>query len=89
MALELIVVPTREETREKLVSQNYGWMTGKKISRIRPMSPLECHEMGWVFDYEDYAVVVEFEDGTAFVPLRDPEGNGCGFLAATEKRDDA
>jgi len=81
-------VATREQTRDELVSRNYGWMTGKKISRVRPMSPFECHEMGWAFDHEHFAVVVEFEDGTAFVPLRDPAGNGCGFLAPAERRDD-
>lgn len=72
---------TREQKREKLVSDAYGWMTGKKIARVRPLTPFECHAMGWTYDHQAFAVAVEFEDGTAFVPMADPEGNGCGFMA--------
>lgn len=79
---------TRIDAREELVSKAYGWMAGKKIARVRPLTPLECHEMGWTYDYEAFAVVVEFEDGTAFVPMADPEGNGCGYLAETTVREE-
>jgi len=80
-------VTTRIDARDELVSETYGWMAGKKIARVRPLTRPECHEMGWTYDHEAFAVVVEFEDGTAFVPMADPEGNGCGFLAEATVRE--
>lgn len=69
--------------KQKYITRDYGSFVGKTIKLIRPLTEIECEEMGWEFAHEDYAVVVEFTDGTGFVPMADPEGNGCGFLAET------
>jgi len=69
--------------RQKYIARDYGSFVGKKIKLIRPLTKGECADMGWEFAYEDYAVVVEFTDGTGFIPMADPEGNGAGFLAET------
>ncbi|MBM4058557.1 MAG: hypothetical protein FJ275_10045 [Planctomycetes bacterium] len=71
--------------KQKYVTRDYGSFVGKKIKLIRPLTEDECSGMGWEFAYEDYAVVVEFTDGTGFIPMRDPEGNGAGFLGATAR----
>ena len=69
------------ESKEKYVLRDYGIFVGKTIKTIRPLTESECRNFGWDFIHEDYAVFVEFTDGSGFVPMRDPEGNGSGFLA--------
>lgn len=66
--------------KQKYVTRDYGFLVGKTIKAVRPLTEGECEDIGWEFAHEDYAVVVEFTDGTGFVPLADPEGNGAGFL---------
>ena len=63
------------------IARDYGKFVGKTIAKIRPLTFDECDDMAWDYDHEDYAVVVFFTDGTAFIPMADPEGNGAGFLA--------
>lgn len=63
------------------IARDYGKFVGKTIAKIRPLTFDECDEMAWDYDHEDYAVVVFFTDGTAFIPMADAEGNGAGFLA--------
>lgn len=70
--------------KKKYITRDYGSFVGKTIKEIRPLTKDECDLMGWEFQYEDYASVVIFTDGTGFIPLADPEGNGAGFLEATE-----
>jgi len=67
----------------KYVSRDYGFMVGKTVKAVRPMTQEECDDLAWEFEYEDYAVVVVFTDGTGFIPMADEEGNGSGFLAET------
>jgi hypothetical protein len=73
---------TTYEQKKKYVARDFGFLKGKTIKGVRPLTEAECEAFGWDFAYEDYAVVVEFTDGTGFVPMADPEGNGCGFLEA-------
>ena len=63
------------------IARDYGKFVGKTIAKIRPLTFDECDDMAWDYDHEDYAVVVFFTDGTAFIPMADAEGNGAGFLA--------
>jgi len=72
---------TQTATRkEKYIARDYGFMVGKTVKTVRPLTEAECEEMAWDYEHEDYAVVVIFTDGTAFIPMADPEGNGSGFL---------
>ena len=72
---------TKHAEKEKYVARDYGKYEGKTIAKIRPLTLDECEDMAWDYDHEDYAVVVFFTDGTAFIPMADAEGNGAGFLA--------
>lgn len=67
----------------KYIARDYGSFVGKTIKEIRPLTKEECEDIGWEFAFEDYAAVVIFTDGTGFIPLADPEGNGAGFLEET------
>lgn len=55
-------------------------LVGKKIVSIRPFVREELDHFSWMGEDEHYAVVISFDDGTQVVPMRDPEGNGSGFL---------
>lgn len=64
--------------RTKYINREFGSLVGKTVASVRPLSPEECAAFAWNYEYEE-AWVVEFTDGTAMVPMRDPEGNGAGF----------
>lgn len=56
-------------------------LVGKKIVSVRPFEREELDDFYWLGGEEEYyAVVISFDDGTQVVPMRDPEGNGSGFL---------
>lgn len=56
-------------------------LVGKTVVLVRPLSPDEITVFGWN-DYNSVtAIVIVFDDGTAIVPMQDPEGNGSGVLA--------
>jgi hypothetical protein len=58
----------------KLASQ----LVGRTITEVRRLTR---EEQDGAFGFEDeLAIVVILSDGTYFLPLRDPEGNGAGFL---------
>jgi len=69
--------------KTKYIKRDYGSFVGKTIKTIRPLTKEECEDCAWDFDHEHYAVVVIFTDGSGFIPMADPEGNGAGFLAET------
>jgi len=68
-------------SKKQYISHCYGCFVGKTIKSIQPLTKSECDGMGWEYEFEDLAVVVMFTDGSGFVPMRDEEGNGAGFLA--------
>lgn len=58
-------------------------LIGRTITRIRYLSDAEVTERGWM----SAPIVIELDDGTAFHPASDDEGNDAGalhFLAAAE-----
>lgn len=55
-------------------------LVGKKIVNIRPFVSEELDHFYWGGEDKHYAVVITLDDGTQVVPMRDPEGNGSGFL---------
>lgn len=67
--------------RTDYLTKEYGDIIGKTVKRIRPLTEAECEDLSWDYDCEYEACVVVFTDGSAFIPMRDPEGNGAGFLA--------
>jgi hypothetical protein len=54
-------------------------LTGKRLAEVRPFTTEEYDLFYW--DSREDAVVLIFEDGTALIPMRDPEGNGAGHLS--------
>lgn len=60
----------------------FGSLVGKTIAMVRALTPDENIAMGWEADEEGFVLVCE--DGTAIIPMRDPEGNGAGFLALAD-----
>ena len=66
--------------KKKWIDREFKSLVGKRISRVRPMTPAECEDFGWDFQCERLAMVVIFDDGTCLVPSSDPEGNAAGFL---------
>lgn len=56
-------------------------LVGKRVVNIRPFVREELDHFYWIGGEEEhYAVVITFDDGTQVIPMRDPEGNGSGFL---------
>lgn len=70
--------------RAQYITNEYGSLVGKTILVVRPLMKQECDALAWQYGYERDAMVVIFTDGTAFIPMQDPEGNGAGFLALVE-----
>lgn len=68
------------EEKRAYITRDFGQLVGKKIVGVRPMSENECEMFAWDFDYNDYAMVLICDDGTAIIPSCDPEGNSAGFL---------
>lgn len=59
---------------------------GRKIVQIRPMMAEEIESMTW-YDQPGATVVIEFDDGRAWMPMQDPEGNGAGFIEVLDNED--
>ena len=68
------------------IKREYGSLVGKKIEKVRPMSPAELKMFYWNSGASGVGMVIELDDGSALVPSCDPEGNGPGhlFLEKTE-----
>lgn len=75
---------TATDSRAEYIKKEYGELVGKTIKQVRPLTKTECEDLAWEYDYEYEAMVVIFTDNTAMIPMRDPEGNGAGFLALAD-----
>lgn len=62
------------------VERELAWLVGKTIANVRLMNEDELGAFAWFPGYGTPAIVVEFTDGSWFVPTQDSEGNGPGFL---------
>jgi hypothetical protein len=74
-----------DTTREATVPRNYFVdqlkpVVGKRVTEVRALTAAELKELYWEHHPDGMAVVVFFEDGTAWLPMQDPEGNGPGFI---------
>lgn len=70
--------------RVEYINSEYGSLVGKTVAFVRPLTKSETSMLAWEYDYDRDAFVIVFTDGTAVIPMRDPEGNGSGFLAIME-----
>lgn len=71
---------TIDPQRSNYIKKEYGELIGKTVAQIRPLTKDECDAFCWDYDANWEACVFIFTDGTAFIPMADPEGNGAGFL---------
>lgn len=72
------------DDRATYIEKEWGSLKGKTIEIVRPLTKAECDSMYWHYDGMVDALVVIFTDGTGFIPMCDPEGNGAGFLELVE-----
>lgn len=59
-------------------------LIGKRIVKIRKMTPDEFDANGWDFLPWKPCVVIELDDGTLLYPSTDAEGNGSGEIFWTK-----
>jgi hypothetical protein len=74
---------TATDSRSDYIKEEFGSLVGKTIKTVRPLHKEECEDLAWDYEYSDEPMVIIFTDGTAVVPMRDPEGNGPGHLLLT------
>jgi hypothetical protein len=68
-------------TRKQWESMIAKFLVGKTIKSARYLNDAEMES--WGFDRSP--VIIEFEDGSWFCPMRDDEGNDGGSLATSDK----
>jgi len=56
-------------------------LMGRTITNVRYLTDKEQEAYGWY----NKAVVIELDNGTAFFPMKDDEGNDAGALATNFK----
>lgn len=62
------------------IQNEFGWMVGKTIAKVRLLRAGELLDFCWEGSYGEVPIIVEFTDSSAFVPSQDSEINGPGFL---------
>jgi hypothetical protein len=68
------------QNKDKIyIERQYGWLTGKTIKKIRPLTPTEVESYGWEYGSE-VPFVILFNDGSWIMPVSDDEGNNAGAL---------
>ena len=64
--------------------REFGSLIGKTVKKIVALNDKEIEAMGWDTNYDTEAFGIVFTDGTLFIPMADPEGNGPGFAYLQE-----
>jgi hypothetical protein len=64
--------------------ENLRSFEGKKLLAVREFEAEDYDAFYWDKNYEPFALELVFEGGKSLIPLRDPEGNGAGFLEVVE-----
>jgi hypothetical protein len=70
--------------RADYIKREYGALVDKTVKTVRPLLKEECKDLGWEYEHMYEAMVIIFTDGTALIPMCDPEGNGAGHLLLTK-----
>lgn len=60
-------------------------LIGRKITKVRRMSPDELRREGWSIGSRSAPVAVELDDGSVLYASEDDEGNGPGALFGVER----
>ena len=68
-----------EDTKARWAAEAAAKLAGKRIKTVRYLTDKECEQMGWM----RAALVMELDDGNAFWPSADDEGNDAGALFTT------
>lgn len=55
-------------------------LIGRKLTKIRAMTPEEMQKEGWRPTRNGAPTALEFDDGTVLYPSADPEGNRPGAM---------
>ena len=64
--------------------REFGSLIGKTVKTVVALNDKDIEAMGWDKDYDTESFAIVFTDGTLFVPMADPEGNGPGFAHLQE-----
>ena len=72
---------TNEQLKKKWAEEVSAKLVGKKIVRVRYMTPDEVKDCGWF----NAAVILRLDDGTLLYPTADDEQNNAGSLATTHE----
>lgn len=65
---------------ENYIKKEYGWLVGKTVESVRPMTKEEIDQFCW-YEGSEVPFVIFFTDGSYIIPMQDDEGNGPGALA--------
>lgn len=60
-----------------------AYPVGLRVTNVRMMTESELDQEGW--DYAEFPVVIEFEDGSKIYASSDPEGNDSGCIFGMTK----
>jgi hypothetical protein len=79
---------TATDSRADYIKKEFGSLVGKTVKTVRPLYKEECEDLAWEYAYSEEALVIIFTDGTAVIPMCDPEGNGAGhlFISSVENK---
>lgn len=69
-----------DKGRSAYITRTYGELVGRYITSVRPLRQNECEMLGWEYEHSEDACVFILDNGAAFIPMADPEGNGAGAL---------
>ena len=69
---------TKQTVRHWQAERLEPWL-GRTVMHVRGLDAEEQDLLGWYGD-PGAAVLVVFDDGTYWIPMMDPEGNGAGFV---------
>jgi hypothetical protein len=61
------------------IKKEWGSLIGRTITGVREMTDGELEDFGWEHG-GSLAMVFTLDNGLAFVPSQDPEGNGPGHI---------
>lgn len=62
------------------IREEFGWMEGKTVATVRALTDDEVEHLYWFRSMSEVPMLVEFTDGTGFIPSQDEEGNGAGWM---------
>lgn len=66
--------------RDKMLTEEFGELIGKKVLGLRALSKEEADQFGWSVEHGGmFPWCIIFEGDLVIIPTSDPEGNEAGF----------